>query len=52
MSKFDYFLKSTLKVTASEDLNIEEDLKKQDSHNQSISDLLEKSNDEKKEETK
>ena len=46
MTKIDNFIQSTLKVTASEDLNIDKDLASENITNQTIDELLEISNDE------
>jgi hypothetical protein len=45
MTKIDNFVDSILKVTASEDLNIEKDLASENITNQSIDELLEKHNE-------
>jgi|694.fasta_scaffold00568_59 hypothetical protein len=50
MNKIDHFVDSTLKVTASEDLNIEKDLAAQNVDNKTIEELLEDDNDKTKKE--
>jgi hypothetical protein len=45
MTKIDNFVDSTLKVIASEDLNIEKDLASENITNKSIDELLEKDNE-------
>jgi hypothetical protein len=45
MTNIDNFVNSTLKVTASEDLNIEKDLASENTTHQTIDQLLEKSNE-------
>ena len=47
MDNIDNFIQSTLKVTASEDLDIEKDLQAENVSNKSLADLLEEK-DEKK----
>lgn len=49
MTKIDNFIKSTLKVTASEDIDIQKDLEAKNVLNKNISELLEETNEEKKE---
>lgn len=45
MIKIDNFIESTLKVTASEDLNIEKDLASENTTNKTIAELLENANE-------
>jgi hypothetical protein len=47
MTKIDNFIKSTLKVTASEDIDVKKDLEAKNVSNKNISELLEEA-DEKK----
>jgi hypothetical protein len=49
MNNTDNFINSTLKVTASEELDLEKELLAENTLNKTISELLEENNDEKKE---
>lgn len=49
IDKIDIFVESTLKVTASEDLDIKKDLESQNESNKSLDELLAENNESKKE---
>jgi nucleoside permease NupC len=48
MNNFDNFVKSTLKVTASEDIDVSKDLEIEEDKQKSIGELLENNNEEEK----
>lgn len=49
MNNIENFINSTLKITASEEIDIEQELKAENTTNKTISELLEDNNDKKKE---
>lgn len=49
MNNIENFINSTLKITASEEIDIEQELKAENATNKTISELLEDNNDKKKE---